>query len=440
MVDAEQTTEAAGLASRRAAIDVLALVRQGATFDEALGRCRSFGALTGSDRGFAHALAATVLRRRGSLDHVIGAFIDRPLPGKAARVMDILRLTAAQSAILETPDHAAVSTSVALAKAFRETEGYAGLVNAVARKIARTGKATIKTLPARTDTPGWLWRSWERAYGPAVARAIAAAHQQEPPLDLTMRDPADAEAVAREMGGEVLPTGGVRMEGARDVTGLSGFAEGAWWVQDAAASLPAKLCGEVAGKRVFDLCAAPGGKTLQLAAEGAQVTSVDVAGPRLKLLAENLSRVGVQAETVKADLLTWAPPEKADVVLLDAPCSATGTIRRRPDIAWAKTPDDVAALARLQTQMIDRAIEHCLRPGGLLVYAVCSLQPEEGERQIEAALERRPELAREPVSAAEIGGVAEVINRHGDLRTLPSHWSARGGMDGFFAARLRFRG
>ena len=431
--------EPAGLPARRAALDILTLVRAGSSLDEALEKCRSFNALDGADRGLARLLATTVLRRQGGLDDLIGPYLDKPLPKRAAKAMDMLRLAAAQTALLDTPDHAAVSTAVALAKAFRETEGYAGLVNAIARKIAKSGKAAMEKQPERIDTPGWLWRRWERAYGPAKARAIAAAHRAEAPLDLTPKRPEAAEALAESLGAELLPTGSLRLAEAGAVAALPGYAEGLWWVQDAAAALPAKLLGDVAGKRVFDLCAAPGGKTMQLAAAGADVVAVDIAGMRLKTIAENLQRTGLKAETVKADILDWAPEEKADAILLDAPCSATGTIRRHPDILRSRTEEDAAGLVELQGKLIDKAAG-LLKEGGILVYATCSLQPEEGERQIEAALARNPRLERVAVEAAEIGGLSDAVTRDGDLRTLPSMQPARGGMDGFFAARLKLSG
>lgn len=432
-----------GLAARRAALDMLTLVRAGAGLDEALDKCRSFGALEGPDRAFARALATTALRRRGGLDALIGAYIERPLPKRAARAMDILRLAAVQSVVLGVADHAAVNTAVALARCFQETAGYAGMINAVARKIAAAGPEALQKLPLRIDTPGWLWRSWERAYGPETARAIAEAHRREPPLDLTPRDPAAAETLAQELGAQLLPSGSLRLAHAGPVTCLPGYEAGRWWVQDAAAALPARLLINafpegLAGKRVLDLCAAPGGKTLQLAAAGARVSAVDVAGPRLKTLAENLHRVRLSAETVKADILKWTPDAPADAILLDAPCSGTGTIRRRPDIPWAKTEDDVAALVKLQARLIDRA-RTFLKPGGVLVYAVCSLQPEEGERQVETAVARHADLERIPARAEEIGGLAGALTRAGDLRTLPAHLAEAGGMDGFFAARLRRR-
>ncbi len=425
-----------GIPARRAALDILTLVRSGAPLTEALDTCRSFDALAGPDRAFARALASTVLRRQGTLDALIAPFIDAPLPKRAAKATDALRLAVAQTAMMGVACHAAVDTAVALAQAFRETAGYAGLVNAIARKIADGGAAEVEKLPERVDTPGWLWRSWERAYGPETARAIARAHRQEPPLDLTPRKSADAETLAQSLGGELLPTGSIRLRGSHDVAALSGFDRGAWWVQDAAAALPARLLGDVAGKRVFDLCAAPGGKTLQLADAGADVVAVDMVGYRLKTVAENLARVGLKAETVKADILHWAPAEKAAAVLLDAPCTATGTIRRNPDILWSKSEDAVAALAKLQAKFIDKAVEFLTR-GGVLVYSTCSLQPEEGERQIEAALARHAGLVRLPVAPSELGGEPQFITKAGDLRTLPSHWRDRGGLDGFYAARLQ---
>ena len=432
-------TAPAGLDARRAALDLLERVRGGEALDDALGACRSFNDLAGPDRAFARTLTSHGLRRRGGIDHILGAYIDRPLPKKAARVMDVLRLAAVQSLILKTPDHAAVSTATALAHDRRETAGYAGLVNAVARKIAKAGPAQLEKVPSRADTPAWLWRSWERAFGPRAARAIADAHRHAPPLDLTVKIAADARDWAARLGADLLPPGTLRLRNVSDVAALEGYHDGAWWVQDLAASLPARLLGEVSGKKVFDLCAAPGGKTLQLAAAGAQVTAVDIAAPRLERLSENLARVGLAAETVAQDVLRWTPAEKADAVLIDAPCSATGTIRRHPDILWRKSETDIAALARLQAQLIDRAVA-MLKPGGALVYCVCSLQPEEGERQAEAALARHRALRRVPADAEAIGGLPSAIDRHGDLRTLPFMLGQSGGMDGFFAFCARLAG
>lgn len=425
-----------GLPARRAALDVLTLVAAGRTLDQALEDCRSFNALEGPDRGLAHALAAGVMRRRGAIDHMIGLYIDRPIPRRSARATDILRLAAVQSLFLKTPDHAVVSTAVALAQEFRETAGYAGLVNAVARKIAKAAATdAVAKLPERIDTPGWMWRGWERNFGAETARTIARAHQSEAAIDLTPRDPRDAARLAETLNAKLLPTGSVRLASGAKITMLAGFAEGEWWVQDAAAALPARLLGDVRGKLVYDLCAAPGGKTMQLAAAGAEILAVDAEGARLKTVAENLVRTGLTAETLKTDILDWIPPRLADAVLLDAPCTATGTIRRHPDILWTKREADLQSLAALQTKMIDKALT-LLKPGGMFVYCTCSLQPEEGEKQAATALARHPALKRVPVTPVEIGGLA-AITRDGDLRTHPAMLTAEGGLDGFFAARFR---
>lgn len=430
----QKQPEAAGVAARRAALDLLERIRGGNTIDDALTLCKSYSELEGADRGFARALATEVLRRRGSIDHILGTYIDRPLPGKAARVMDVLRLATAQSVFLSTPDHAAVSTAVDLCAERRETAGYCKLVNAVARKVAKHGKGALAKLPARVDTPAWLWRSWERSYGPVKSRAIAEAHRKEAPLDITLKDPRKLAEWADKLNAEILPTGSLRRESA-PVANLLGFDEGAWWVQDTAASLPVKLLGSVSGKTIFDLCAAPGGKTMQLASLGADVHAVDQHGHRLKLILENLRRTGLTANTVKKDAVKWSPDMMADGILLDAPCSATGTIRRHPDIPWAKSQTDVDALAALQISLIDHALT-LLKPGGLLVYCVCSLQREEGEDQAKAALARHDTIERVAIAPDEIG-LEGAINRDGDLRTLPSMLGDKGGLDGFFAVRFR---
>ncbi len=422
--------EPVGLAARRAALTILDLIRDGASLDDALVDARDFAALEGSDRGFARALATAVLRRRGTLDAAIDRFLDKPFGKRGAAVTDILRLGAAQILLLETPAHAAVSTSVDLASDRRETAGYKAVVNAILRRIADKGGELIADLPARIDTPGWMWRGWERAYGPQTARRMAAAHQVEPALDLTLKDPSASSDWAERLGGAVTQTGSVRLTKPGAVTELEGFADGAWWVQDAAAALPARLLGDVAGKRVLDMCAAPGGKTLQLAAMGARVTAVDKNADRLERLEENLARTGLAAQVVAADALLMKA-EPYDAVLLDAPCTATGTIRRHPDALWSKSEADLKTLAALQPLMIDAAL-NLLKPGGTLVYCVCSLQREEGEAQAAAALERHGRLERRPVSAAELGGL-DAVTPAGDMRVLP-HMA--GGVDGFFAARF----
>ncbi len=432
--------EPSGMASRRASLDILSLVGKGRSLDDALASCRTFDALIGPDRGFARALATTVLRRRGTLDHIIGPYLDRPLPARAARVMEILRLAGAQILLMEIPAHAAVSTSVTLCADRQETGGYGGLVNAISRKLVKSGPVALAKLPARVDTPGWMWRAWERAYGPAKARAIAAANAVEPSLDLTLKKGEDAtdwaaKFAAADIPAKVLGTGSLRLKGASDITALPGFDDGAWWVQDAAAALPVRLLGDVAGKHIYDLCAAPGGKTLQLASAGARVIAVDKSGDRQKRVQENLKRIGLTAETITEDILRWKPADKADAILLDAPCSATGTIRRHPDILWSKSQDDVDGLTQLQSEMIDHAVRF-LKPEGVIIYCTCSLQSEENERQIDAALKRHTQLSRVPITPDALPGLPEAVTSKGDMRTFPSMLKEEGGLDGFFAARL----
>jgi 16S rRNA (cytosine967-C5)-methyltransferase len=326
---------------------------------------------------------------------------------------------------------------VRLARADKQAAHYAALVNAVLRRLAREGAARLAALDAVTlDTPPWLMARWIAAYGEATARAIAAANNREPALDLTVKS--EAEMWAERLGGRVLPTGSVRAIAHGAVTALPGFAEGAWWVQDAAAALPARLLGAIAGLRVADLCAAPGGKTAQLAAAGARVTAIDRAPARVQRLRENLDRLALSAEVVCAKVEEWEA-EPFDAVLLDAPCSSTGTIRRHPDVPWLKRPEDVVKLAAAQRRLIGRAAA-LTKPGGTLVYCTCSLEPEEGEQVVADLLAREPGVVRAPLTADDVFGRAEFITADGDLRTLPCHFpdpdSRLAGVDGFYAARL----
>ncbi len=430
-----------GLAARRVAADIVeAVLQRHRPLDEKFEGGGANAALAGlpeRDRALTRALVATVLRRLGTLRHLIGLFLERGPPAQAPRVETALLIGAAQILFLEVPDHAAVDLSVRLAQADRHATHFAGLVNAVLRRVAREGAERLATLDATAlDTPEWLLARWTATYGEATARAIAAANGQEAALDLTVKS--DPESWATKLGGRVLPTGTVRMVAHGTVTALPGFAEGAWWVQDAAAALPARLVGAVAGRRVADLCAAPGGKTAQLAAAGASVTAVDHAPARLNRLRENLTRLSLQAELVYADVEEWQA-EPFDAVLLDAPCSSTGTIRRHPDIPWLKQASDITKLADFQRRLIDRAVT-LTKPGGTLVYCTCSLEPEEGEDIIAALLAREPGVRRAPIAAGEVFGRSEFLTKDGDLRTLPCHFpdpdSRFAGVDGFYAARL----
>jgi 16S rRNA (cytosine967-C5)-methyltransferase len=411
-----------------------AVLRGGRPLDEALAEHEGLAALEARDRAFARLLVATSLRRLGQIDALIARCLDRPLKPRAAEVQDLLRLGACQLVFIGTPAHAAVSTAVALAGRLRPG-GYKGLVNAVLRRLAREGQALARDQDAaRLDTPDWLWESWQAAYGAETARAIAESHLADPPLDLSVTG--DAAAWAERLGARILPGNTLRLPpGAGDVSRLPGYDEGAWWVQDAAAALPARLLGPVADKRVLDLCAAPGGKTAQLAAAGARITAVERSETRLARLSENLDRLGLAAATVAADAATWRPESPADAVLLDAPCSATGTLRRHPDIAYLKGPDQIAALAALQDRLLAAALE-MVKPGGHLIYAVCSLQPEEGPERIARLLAGGAPAQRVPIDRSELPGLPDLITAEGDLRTLPCHLAEQGGMDGFYACRL----
>ncbi len=434
-------TDAPGLAARRIAADILdGVLRRGRPLDEQLdGRGAHVGLaqLAERDRALVRRLVASVLRRLGSLRHVVGSFLERGVPRDAPRAETALLIGAAQILLLGGPAHAAVDLSVRLVQADRHAARYAGLVNAVLRRIAREGAARFADLDLALDTPEWLMQRWSEAYGGDTARAIAAANASEPALDLTVKH--DAAGWAGKLRGRVLPTGSVRTLPHGPVPQMPGFDAGAWWVQDAAAALPARLLGNVAGLSVADLCAAPGGKTLQLASAGARVTAVDRSEPRLGRLRENLQRCGLAADVVAADAAEWTGGP-FDAVLVDAPCSSTGTIRRHPDIAWLKRAADLTALTALQRRLLERAIG-LTRPGGTIVFCTCSLEPEEGEQMIAGLLTDHPSLRRSPISPNEINGLdGALITPGGELRTLPSHWPDPdprfAGLDGFYAARL----
>ena len=424
----------ATLASRRVALDVLvACLDKGQPLDDALARHTGFSALDPRDRAFVRLLLATTLRRLGEIYTVLRQLVERPPEGANAVGLQVLRLGAAQLLFLGTPAHAAVDTSVRLIVDAGRPH-LKGLANAVLRRVAGEGPALLGDRdPARLNTPQWLWQSWTDSYGEETTRRIAAAHLIEAALDLTPR--ADALFWAGRLEGDLLATGTIRRRIGGAITELPGFAEGAWWVQDAAATLPVRLLGDVAGKRVADLCAAPGGKTLQLCALGAHVTAVDISARRMTRLGENLQRAGLSAELVTADACKWAAAQPFDAILLDAPCSGTGTLRRHPDIAWLKDEDDVARLTLAQDRLLVHATT-LLKPGGTLVYAVCSLQEDEGPARIEALLARAPHLTRQKVMPTELPDLTAAVTAVGDVRTLPSMWPERGGLDGFYIARL----
>ncbi|MGB2933473.1 MAG: 16S rRNA (cytosine(967)-C(5))-methyltransferase RsmB [Methyloceanibacter sp.] len=432
-----------GLPARRAAAELLAAVLdKKQPLDAILGQSLATGwlfDLPQRDRALTRAIVATSLRRRGQIDHVLKAFLERGLPQKSGTLYPILLSGAAQLIFLKTPPHAVIDLAVRLAQGDPRASRYDKLVNAVLRRVAKDGDRMAASLDAtRVNTPDWLWERWATFFGEDRAHAIAAANLIEPPLDLSVKD--DPEGWAETLSGRVLPTGGVRFLPKGRIEALPGFEDGAWWVQDAAAALPVHLLGPVAGKRVADLCAAPGGKTAQLVQAGAELTAVDISTSRLKTLRANLTRLGLDANCVAADATSWSPEERFDAVLLDAPCSSTGTIRRHPDIPYLKSPKDIEALVALQARLLDNAVS-LLKPGGTLVYATCSLEPEEGEAQVAALMVRNQDISLDPILPEDLFGQTEWIQSPGVLRTFPfqldlgtPEWS---GMDGFFAARLR---
>lgn len=436
-------TEVPGLAARRIAADIIdGVLHKQRTLDDQLDGAAAhpgLKTLADRDRALMRRMVATVLRRLGTLGHVLSRLLDRGVPTDAPRAQSALLIGAAQILWMDVPDHAAVDLSVRLVQSDRKAAKYAGLVNAVLRRCAREGQPLIDEVQAQTlDVPPWLMARWIANYGETNARAIATALSHEPSLDLTVKS--EAAQWATRLHGEILPTGTVRTLLQGSVAMLPGFTEGQWWVQDAAAALPARLFGDIAGKSVLDLCAAPGGKTAQLVQAGARVTAIDRSPNRVARLRENLGRLSLEAETVVADATEWpSTGEGFDGILLDAPCASTGTIRRHPDVAWLKQEADIGALTALQKRLLQKAVA-LLKPGGTLVYCTCSLEPEEGEHAIAALLAEDAGVRRVPVTAGEVAEIDGIVTADGDLRTLPSHLPHEdprlGGLDGFYAARL----
>src|SRR5258705_7799237 len=420
---------APGLAARRGALAILSGVLQkrrplDAGLDQLVG-------LPTRDAGFARALASQPLRHLGLLDAVLGEFIAKPLaPHKAGAASEILLLGACELLILKVAAHAAVDAANQLAVKDAKAVHFKPLINAVLRKVAKEGDAVLSGLDReRLSTPDWLWTRWTAQYDAGTARLIARAHQHAAPVDIVVKSP-DA----------VFPAGDALFGTVRRLTDpgrideLEGFSQGAWWVQDAAATLPALLLGDVGGKTVIDLCAAPGGKTMQLAASGAKVIAVEIDAARAGRVRENLDRTKLAAEIVQSDARDFRGT--APLVLIDAPCTATGTIRRHPDLPWIKGAADVTVSAAAAYEILESGAA-MVEPGGTLVFAVCSLEREEAEEQIAAFLSVHPEFTRAPITAEELFGHSEWITPDGDLRTLPCHLGDQGGMDGFYAARLR---
>lgn len=420
-----------GLPARAAALDILsaALARRSG-LDEATA-APAFGALETRDRAFARALVMATLRHLGPIDQALDARLSKPPP---ERVRNILRLGAAQAFLMEVPAFAAVATSVDLAGAGRDSRPFKGLVNAVLRGLLRE--------PPKLDdpqalAPPWLLARWRAAYGEDAALRIAAVIAEEPATDLTPKEPARAADLAEPLEATVLPGGTLRTTRRGDLAAWPGFEDGAWWVQDASAAVPARLLEAGPGQRIADLCAAPGGKTLQLAAAGADVTAVDRSAARLKRLQANFERMGLPVTATAADAGAWKGEGAYDAVLLDAPCSATGTFRRHPDVLWAARPGDIASLAAVQARLLDAAAD-LVAAHGRLIYCVCSLEPEEGEAQAAAFLGRRGDFVLEPMTPGEGGAPEASLRPDGTLRILPFHLDS--GTDGFYVARFLRQG
>lgn len=440
----ERKREVAGLAARKAAARLLGRVIDDgvslAGLTDGSSGAAGFLALDERDRALARAIATTALRHRRAIEAVLAHVMDRPAPKRARTLAHTLHAATAQILFMALPDSAAVNLAVTSIADNRATTRFRGFANAVLRRIAREKDRLISTIASGAPVlPDWMEKQLRADHG-AAAQAIAAATALEPLLDITVRN--DPQAWADRLDALVLPTGSLRVEAATAVTRLPGYDEGAWWVQDAAAALPARLLGDVAGKSVADLCAAPGGKTCQLIAAGARVTALDSSPVRLRRLQQNLTRLAMDAHLIEADVLQWQPDEQFDAVLLDAPCASSGTLRRHPDVMWTKTAQDVATMSELQARMLDRAIDW-VRPGGMLVFSTCSLFKLEGEAVFAgAAADQR--VAISPVEADEIGGLHEFLSNDGTVRTLPHHMAMEpkrlGGLDGFFAGRLQRTG
>ncbi len=417
-----------GVDARAAALALMqaALARRGGLDD---GWGDEADGLDARDRGLARAIAGAALRHLGLIDRLLAARLAKAPPPE---VTDLLRLGAAQLLALRAPPFAAVSTTVELAARAPATRPFKGLVNAVLRGLDRDGgPALLDALPATAALPDWLAARWTAAWGAEAVVRMADRLLREPPTDLTPRDPADAAALAAELEAHRLSGGSLRLERRGDLAGWPGYGEGRWWVQDAAAAWPARMLDVRPGETALDLCAAPGGKTLQLAAAGARVVALDRSSARLERVAQNLARTGLTAETVAADAAAWEDPRTFDAVLLDAPCSATGTFRRHPDVLWATRPGDIAKLASVQSALLDAAARR-VRPGGRLVYCTCSLEPEEGEAQVAPFLARHPAFRLSEVAPGWPGAVAAA----GGWRFSPGAEPPAEGCDGFFVARF----
>lgn len=425
-----------GLEVRRLAAELFrACIERRQTVEDAVEASARTSALEPRDRAFLLSLLLTTFRHKGEIEAILRKLLTKPLPRKSGLAGDILALGTAQLLYLGMAPHAVIDLAVRAAKADRNALHFSGLINAVLRKVSSGGSSLLENIDApRLNTPLWLWQRWVAAYGANTAVRIAEAHAGKPSLDLSFKD--DTAAWVKIMGGTVLPNGQLRLPPDHAaVPDLPGFKEGAWWVQDAAASIPVGLLGDLHGKSALDLCAAPGGKALQMAARGAEVTAVDISEPRLRRLRDNLTRTGLSAEIRVADVLSPEISGEWDAVLLDAPCSATGTIRRHPELPYLKGPKQVRELSGLQRLMLNKAAS-LVRRGGMLVYCTCSLEPEEGEAQVRKFLTRHEDFS---IAAPPAAGLPPgALKPEGWIRTLPfMGFGEQAGMDGFFAVAMR---
>lgn len=428
------------LAARHAAFILLeGVVKRNQTLDSLLDTEQDYRALPSRDKGFCRMLVSTTLRRLGQIDDLIRQVEDKP--GSAAHnpaLLNVLRLGVCQLFFMATADHAALDTSVRLAERLG-MQRQKGFVNGMLRTLQRTGQELLPRQDGpRLNTPDWLLKTWIDDYGLRLAAEIAAANMVEAPLDITVKDRDSINYWGGTLQASSFPTGSLRKAAGGSVTELSGFDDGRWWVQDASASIPAQLFGDVAGETVIDMCAAPGGKTAQLAAQGAHVIAIDRSATRIRRLNENMERLRLadQVETAAFDAASWKPKTPPRFILLDAPCSATGTVRRHPDVVHLKTQTDIDRLAQIQAKLLRHAYD-ILAPGGVLVYCTCSLQKAEGEQQIAAFLSETPSAHKIAIKPEEIGDMEELITEDGDIRILPFMRAASGGMDGFYVSRIR---
>jgi 16S rRNA (cytosine967-C5)-methyltransferase len=432
-----------GLAARVVAARILAAVIEKKTsldgmFDQEHGN-PAYRQLSDNDRALTRAIVQSALRQFRRIDAIFTSYLKNPLPEGARALQHILTVGAAQILFLDIPDHSAVDLAVEHAQSDPRTRRFANLVNALLRRLAREKDTILEQVGAISPLPEWFEKRLSAVYGKEAAQRIAEASIAMPAIDISVKS--DPEGWANELGGVVLPTGSVRLPAqAGGLTDLPGFAEGEWWVQDAASAIPAKLFGNLSGMKVVDLCAAPGGKTAQLIMAGADVTALDQSASRIRRLKTNLARLGLDAQIREMNMADFKPSELFDAALLDAPCSSTGTIRRHPDIAWTKGPDDIAKLAVVQEKLLDHAL-NLVRPGGIVVFSNCSLDPLEGEELVERLLAYRKDVIRVPVKAEDWPGLEAAITAGGEVRTTPAMLAAKerfpSGMVGFFAVVLQ---